>query len=167
MFTVVWAFLAPKLFSRWPGLICQCTDVDNIPHCNAEEAHDLSSGFPLFMTKQYPLPEALHGALGSAHLELFPIQVHGLAFGVFASLVAPFGGYLASTIKRAYKVKDFEQTIPGHGGVMDRMDCQLLMALFTTVYLNTFVRCAAARRGRAHIRAGPHARRAAERARLK
>lgn len=30
--------------------------------------------------------------------------------------------------------------IPGHGGVMDRMDCQFITALFTTVYYNTFIR---------------------------
>lgn len=93
------------------------------------------------MPKRYPIPDFVKGLVGLEALEVFPIQVHGLGFGIFASLVAPFGGYLASAIKRAYKVKDFEQTIPGHGGVMDRMDCQLLMGLFTTVYLNAFVRC--------------------------
>mmetsp|Transcript_17961 Transcript_17961/g.48312 ORF Transcript_17961/g.48312 Transcript_17961/m.48312 type:complete len:224 (+) Transcript_17961:39-710(+) len=138
--TVVWGVVAPKIMSSWPGLICQFTDFDNIPRCHAEEVHDFSSGFPLFMPKDYHLPEVLHGLVGASSIELYPIQVHGIGFGVFASLVAPFGGYLASAIKRAYKVKDFEQTIPGHGGVMDRMDCQLLMALFTTVYLNAFVR---------------------------
>lgn len=140
-FTVIWAVLAPRLMSRWPGLICQLFDFDNIPHCHAEDAFDFSSGFPLFRPKDYAIvPEALQPLFGRHSIELFPIQVHGIAFGIFASLVAPFGGYLASAIKRAYKVKDFEQTIPGHGGVMDRMDCQLLMALFTTVYLNAFVR---------------------------
>ncbi|KAJ1620003.1 cytidylyltransferase family-domain-containing protein [Pavlovales sp. CCMP2436] len=142
LFTLVWAVLAPRLLCRWPGLICQLTDFDNIPRCHAEEVHDFSSGFPLFMPKRYVLlPTLLQTLLGvSGEVELYPIQMHGVGFGIFASLVAPFGGYLASTIKRAYKVKDFEQTIPGHGGVMDRMDCQLLMALFTTVYLNAFVR---------------------------
>ncbi|KAG8468871.1 hypothetical protein KFE25_007389 [Diacronema lutheri] len=141
LFTVFWAVLAPRLMWRYPGLICQLFDFDNIPHCHAEDAFDFSSGFPLFRPKEYQVvPEVLQPLLGRASVELFPIQVHGIGFGVFASLVAPFGGYLASAIKRAYKVKDFEQTIPGHGGVMDRMDCQLLMALFTTVYLNAFVR---------------------------
>lgn len=32
--------------------------------------------------------------------------------------------------------------IPGHGGVMDRFDCQTLMGIFVTVYYNSFVRCA-------------------------
>jgi phosphatidate cytidylyltransferase len=61
---------------------------------------------------------------------------------MFASLVAPFGGFLASAMKRAYGIKDFDSLIPGHGGVMDRMDCQFLMALCTWVHYNTFVKFA-------------------------
>jgi phosphatidate cytidylyltransferase len=42
----------------------------------------------------------------------------------FASLVAPFGGFFASGFKRAFNIKDFGDSIPGHGGMTDRMDCQ-------------------------------------------
>jgi phosphatidate cytidylyltransferase len=79
------------------------------------------------------------------HFELYmtnyyPVQMHALWLGLFASLVAPFGGFLASAIKRAYGIKDFDSIIPGHGGVMDRMDCQFLMALYTWVHFNSFVK---------------------------
>lgn len=57
-------------------------------------------------------------------------------------MIAPFGGFYASAIKRTYNLKDFDSVIPGHGGVMDRMDCQFITALFTSVYYNTFIRCA-------------------------
>jgi phosphatidate cytidylyltransferase len=81
------------------------------------------------------------------HFELvlknvYPIQIHALWLGFFASVVAPFGGFLASAIKRAYGIKDFDSVIPGHGGVTDRLDCQFLMALCTWVHYNTFVRMA-------------------------
>lgn len=81
------------------------------------------------------------------HFELtlrhyYPIQVHALWLALFASFVAPFGGFLASAMKRAYGIKDFDSIIPGHGGVMDRMDCQFLMALCTWVHYNTFVKLA-------------------------
>ena len=45
----------------------------------------------------------------------------------FASLVAPFGGFFASGFKRAFDIKDFGQSIPGHGGMTDRMDCQCVL----------------------------------------
>lgn len=48
---------------------------------------------------------------------LLRIQLHGLALGTFASLVAPFGGFFASGIKRAYKIKVRDARGPiGHGG---------------------------------------------------
>ena len=33
--------------------------------------------------------------------------------------------------------------IPGHGGVVDRMDCQIMMGMFVYVYINSFVLTAA------------------------
>ena len=54
--------------------------------------------------------------------------------------VAPFGGFFASGIKRAYNLDDFASIIPGHGGVYDRVDCQLIMGLFTHSYYVTFIR---------------------------
>lgn len=68
------------------------------------------------------------------------IYIHSISFILFASLIAPFGGFLASGFKRAFKVKDFGETIPGHGGMMDRMDCQLLMNVFANMYYITFIK---------------------------
>jgi len=73
-------------------------------------------------------------------IDLIPFQLHCLAFSIFASSIAPFGGFFASGFKRAFKIKDFSDTIPGHGGVVDRFDCQILMATFVNVYLSTFIR---------------------------
>ena len=49
---------------------------------------------------------------------------HLLVMAIFTSLVAPFGGFFASGFKRAFNIKDFGHSIPGHGGMTDRMDCQ-------------------------------------------
>ncbi|KAI8082405.1 phosphatidate cytidylyltransferase, partial [Thamnidium elegans] len=62
------------------------------------------------------------------------IQYHGVILALFASIYAPFGGFFTSSIKRAAKIKDFGQFIPGHGGLTDRVDCQLFLSVFTFVY---------------------------------
>ncbi|KAI5071737.1 hypothetical protein GOP47_0013988 [Adiantum capillus-veneris] len=64
---------------------------------------------------------------------------HALAYGLFASIVAPFGGFFASGFKRAFRIKDFGDSIPGHGGITDRMDCQMLMAVFSYTYYQSFI----------------------------
>lgn len=68
---------------------------------------------------------------------LFPW--HALAYGLFASIIAPFGGFFASGFKRAFKIKDFGDSIPGHGGITDRMDCQMVMAVFSYIYYQSFI----------------------------
>jgi len=93
---------------------------------------------PVFVPEEYTTPAFLSPLLGSK-MSLCPIQFHALFLGAFASLVAPFGGFFASGIKRAYKLDDFASLIPGHGGVYDRVDCQLIMGLATAVYFKTFI----------------------------
>ncbi|KII73170.1 Phosphatidate cytidylyltransferase, photoreceptor-specific [Thelohanellus kitauei] len=55
-------------------------------------------------------------------------------------VIPPFGGFFASGFKRAYNIKDFGYTIPGHGGMLDRMDCQFFITIFVFVYTVTFVK---------------------------
>ena len=75
----------------------------------------------------------------AAAVKVSDAQLHACVMGLFASFIAPFGGFLASGFKRAFKIKDFSSVIPGHGGFTDRFDCQLLMGLFSYVYCHHFI----------------------------
>jgi len=66
-------------------------------------------------------------------------KIHCVVIAIFAALVAPFGGFFASGIKRAYKIKDFDDVIPGHGGFLDRFDCQIPMGTFAFFYLREVI----------------------------
>ena len=72
-------------------------------------------------------------------LLVFAICLSGSPSCIHAQVVAPFGGFFASGVKRAYKLDDFASIIPGHGGVYDRVDCQLIMGLATQTYYATFI----------------------------
>ncbi|KAI1717730.1 cytidylyltransferase family domain-containing protein [Ditylenchus destructor] len=75
-----------------------------------------------------------------AVINIQPFLGHSIILALFASLIGPFGGFFASGFKRAFKIKDFGDIIPGHGGLMDRFDCQLLMGTFVNVYIHSFIR---------------------------
>ncbi len=84
------------------------------------------------------LPESLRVRVDAFSVHASPMQFHAVALAVFASAIAPFGGFFASGFKRGFNIKDFGSSIPGHGGMTDRMDCQIVMALFSSIYLHSF-----------------------------
>ena len=69
--------------------------------------------------------------------ELTPMK--GAIFGFSMGLVAFFGDALMSLLKRTMAVKDTGSILPGHGGILDRLDSMLwaffLGLLFATTAL--------------------------------
>lgn len=60
-----------------------------------------------------------------------------LIIGLVASIIAQLGDLSASAIKRITGIKDYGHLIPGHGGIMDRMDSTLFTApaLYIILYI--------------------------------
>jgi len=62
---------------------------------------------------------AMRVPLGSAKM---------IILAVFLSLVGVFGDLVESAIKRSAGVKDSGTILPGHGGVLDRLDSMIFVA---------------------------------------
>ncbi|AWB84245.1 phosphatidate cytidylyltransferase [Corynebacterium liangguodongii] len=78
---------------------------------------------------------AIAGALSVSLLISGPWWV-GLALGVALVICATMGDLVESQFKRELGIKDMSALLPGHGGIMDRLDGMLPAASATYILLN-------------------------------
>ena len=64
--------------------------------------------------------------------------VHAVAIGVLVGVSALVGDLVESQMKRIAEVKDSSHLIPGHGGVLDRLDSILFPPILVYFYLSMF-----------------------------
>lgn len=61
--------------------------------------------------------------------------IYIIAVTIFLSIIGQIGDLAASSIKRYAGVKDFSNLIPGHGGMLDRLDSVIFVAPFAFFFL--------------------------------
>ncbi|KAI0266678.1 cytidylyltransferase family-domain-containing protein [Gloeopeniophorella convolvens] len=139
--TIVFAVAWGTFFSKYNYMICPVHDLGVNAWSDIRCVPN-----PVFVWRDWTIWKPVAAFLstilpGEIHtISYTPYQIHLFFMACFASLVAPFGGFFASGFKRAFDIKDFGDSIPGHGGMTDRMDCQFLMGVFVYVYHSSFIR---------------------------
>ncbi|CAG9465930.1 unnamed protein product [Pedinophyceae sp. YPF-701] len=152
--TMAFSFWLAAFLQQYQWMVCPRTDlsvyswveceIDPIYQREVVSGQDLLGMLPgsvLTEMDQFSslVPRSIAQTFLTTEVRFSAFQAHGVVIALFASVIAPFGGFFASGFKRALGVKDFGESIPGHGGMTDRMDCQVVMAVFAYIYLHSFV----------------------------
>jgi len=102
---------------------------------------------PFFKTisPKKTLEGAIAGVAGSVAVMLVGVSaviglspLHAIAMGLLVGISAQVGDLVESQMKRIAEVKDSSNLIPGHGGVLDRLDSILFPPIFVYFYVSMF-----------------------------
>jgi phosphatidate cytidylyltransferase len=88
---------------------------------------------------------AVAGVVGSVAVMLIGVSaviglspLHAIALGLLVGVSAQVGDLVESQMKRIAEVKDSSNLIPGHGGVLDRLDSILFPPILVYFYVAMF-----------------------------
>ena len=60
--------------------------------------------------------------------------IHAITLGFLGSIIGQLGDLCESALKRTFTVKDSGFLLPGHGGVLDRLDSLIFLIPFVYYY---------------------------------
>jgi phosphatidate cytidylyltransferase len=88
---------------------------------------------------------AIAGVIGSVAVMLIGVSaviglspLHAIALGLLVGVSSQVGDLVESQMKRIAEVKDSSNLIPGHGGVLDRLDSILFPPILVYFYVTLF-----------------------------
>lgn len=81
---------------------------------------------------------ALSGIIGGKFLLPGIPWLELLLLSLIINVLGQTGDLFESWIKRVFSIKDSGNLLPGHGGLLDRLDSLIFPAVFTTYYLRLF-----------------------------
>jgi len=91
------------------------------------------------------LEGAIAGVVGSVIVMFVGVSliiglrpIHAIALGILVGVGAQIGDLVESQMKRIAEVKDSSNLIPGHGGVLDRLDSILFPPILVYFYVTLF-----------------------------
>jgi phosphatidate cytidylyltransferase len=100
--------------------------------------------FPMISPRK-TVEGAVAGVVGSVIVMLVGVTliiglepIHAIALGILVGVSAQVGDLVESQMKRIAEVKDSSNLIPGHGGVLDRLDSILFPPILVYFYVTMF-----------------------------
>ena len=101
-------------------------------------APEISPGKTVEGALGYVLGSVLAGYLVGISVAMGLSWIELVILSALLSVLGQIGDLFESWIKRAFAVKDSGRLLPGHGGLLDRLDSLIFPAVFTTTYLKVF-----------------------------
>jgi len=101
-------------------------------------APEISPGKTVEGAVGYVLGSVLAGCLTGIFLAVGLSWFELAILSALLSVLGQLGDLFESWNKRVFAVKDSGRILPGHGGLLDRLDSLIFPAVFTTTYLKVF-----------------------------
>ena len=132
---LVWCFLT-TFFSDIGGYVFGKTfRGKKLTKISPNKTYTGAFGSFVFSVISLPILNSYQDTLINLNLIDF-MSIKFLSLTLFMSLICQCGDLLVSYYKRALNIKDISNFLPGHGGVLDRIDGLIFVLIFGYIFTN-------------------------------